>query len=563
MDRTFIVRLKNIGFKIVSTTSILLCFYSTSILASDSNDAFSFHLSGWQMVLDHAEKNTIQKYAIYSSRVLTVHNPEIYLKADTLFVNNVNRKEFWALAGQGNFQKKIFNISNVDLLNYRSITTKDFYSSVSSFYPFLDRRVFSPAVTTRKYYSKKIIDQDRIKQIERAFLYYIKAKYCNEKQALYVVYCSNEDAFIYSQNGLISMKTLEKVDAITGDPILIFNEKFTWYPLMGRDDTHLDERLKAVVDAYATDNSLPECSEDERKLIEKLKHCTVIRKDEELVCLLASAKITSRFGFLRSDTTNTDILNLWSKVLPDYPKIQIKSFVYTHPLAGIDDFALLRIVHYANYLSPITSELAAQARKEEVKGSLPTPSIIQSYNEMGFNWGFLWTLGFDQTTIDESFFAGGGGCELHANNLSSVLDLADIENYVLGGYSPGKDMHYIVYIPKYEQFFSNDTLNITMGTLKYCRDALVYVSKGKDWSIFAKDSGLVGNINPKNTITFLNDIKQTYNDDFKGIGIKKGFGGFLLADLFDSSWGSYEISFNKLLEYIDHKKSGWKTFQLN
>lgn len=563
MDRAFIVAVKMMVAKMVLPIAILLFCHNTNILASESKCDFSPHLSGWQMVLDLAAENTIPKYSIYSSRILAVHNPEVYLKADMLFVDSVNNEIFWALPRQGNFQKTVFDISKCDLSNYSIIDTKDFYSSVSSFYPFLDRRVFSPAVTTRKYNSGQIINQNHIKQIERAFLYYIIEKYFNKEKKLYVIYCSNENTYISSPNSLISMKSLKKVDTIIGDPILIFNEKYTWYPLMGRDDTHSDEELKELVDTFATDNILPECSEIEKKLIKKLQHCTIIRKNEEMACLLASAKTTSRFGFLHSDTTNKDILKLWNKVLSNYPNSQIKSFVYTHPLAGIDDFSLLRLTHYANYLSPFTAELATLSKINEIKGRLPALSIIQRYNKMGFNRCYLWTLGFDQKTIDESFFAGGGGCELHANNLSSILDLATIKNYVLGGYSPGKDMHYIVYLPKYEQFFSNNTLNITMGTLKYCRDALVYVSKGKDWSIFAENSGLVGNINPKKTITFLKDIKQIYNDDFKGIGIKKGFKRVLLAGLFDSTWDAYEISFKKLLEYIEHKKSDWKTFKLN
>ncbi len=47
------------------------------------------HENAWRMVLEKAEDDLFYRYSYYTSRILAVHNPEIYLRADTLFLEAI------------------------------------------------------------------------------------------------------------------------------------------------------------------------------------------------------------------------------------------------------------------------------------------------------------------------------------------------------------------------------------------------------------------------------------------------------------------------------------------
>ncbi|MFA5524334.1 MAG: hypothetical protein WDA24_08235 [Tissierellales bacterium] len=69
---------------------------------------------------------------------------------------------------------------------------------------------------------------------------------------------------------------------MSGNLVLIFNEDYTWYPLMERDDTDQDSILDILVSTYTTkDTKIPKLSEKEEKLVETLRESTEIKDETE------------------------------------------------------------------------------------------------------------------------------------------------------------------------------------------------------------------------------------------------------------------------------------------
>ena len=75
---------------------------------------------------------------------------------------------------------------------------------------------------------------------------------------MYIIYCDNENSYLYHGGDVIWAENLDTTAHIEGNPILVFNEQNVWYPWMGRDDTENDTTLRSVVDRYATDITEPE-----------------------------------------------------------------------------------------------------------------------------------------------------------------------------------------------------------------------------------------------------------------------------------------------------------------
>jgi len=55
--------------------------------------AWDIHKNAWKDVVKKAKTDKYFKYAIYASRILAIKHPEVYLKADKLFINKITTNE--------------------------------------------------------------------------------------------------------------------------------------------------------------------------------------------------------------------------------------------------------------------------------------------------------------------------------------------------------------------------------------------------------------------------------------------------------------------------------------
>lgn len=93
----------------------------------------------------------------------------------------------------------------------------------------------------------------------------------------------------------------------------------------------------------------------------------------------------------------------------------------------------------ANYLSPITSYLAAGA--EPYTGEEKVKRITAEYMkytvtpDWKFPHGHTWLCNFVEQTVEESYTTKGGHCIVQACNMAAVFDLMGIDYYWLEEYS--------------------------------------------------------------------------------------------------------------------------------
>jgi len=418
--------------------------------------AESVHERAWRSILGGAAQDGFDRYAIYASRTLAVKHPEVHLKADSRFVDHITTNNGYSNAyavkdvhsreflTDMQFRKyPPFKFDAVDFDSLITLKFGDLYPDGYPFFPYLDRRMLPVASTLKTR-------EDRVTELEKVALLYQKERVnlggCSE---LLVIYCENERSYLY-ESGKVMDAGFREVESIEGEPILIFNEGYAWYPLMDRDDTTESTALKSVVETFAPDPRTPEFNDVEKEFLEILKEVTCLGDDRQKgMAILSSCRSTGRQTCQAPLSDYRPFHALWDEVLPAK---RVRAWQYY----GYIEQILIR----GDKLSPITAYLASLslgavgfdglvAIEEEWLGRVALPG----YN---YVWGHLWDECLVEYSVDESFRTSAGHCMVQAMIISAVLDLVGIDNYMMEGEVPGS--HHFVLIPEYEFTFDNARL---------------------------------------------------------------------------------------------------------
>lgn len=458
------------------------------------------HKEAWENAIREASTDRYYKFALYSSRCLAVRHPEIYLKGDAQFLKHITTSSGFSKAYQEtNFQSQKliegysgppFNLSQVEFSSYTLQAPQELYPEDAPYFDFLDLRV-GPLASVLKVRNKEIT------QLEKAFLHYFVQKEKTFPHP-FIIYCDNNNAYLASYNKLISAKTGEEVEGVEGNPILVFNEHSVWYPLMDRDETESDDLLKRVVSRYANRKRSPDLNDFEAENVDKLKDVTALNTDTDRELAEIAAVRASPWGgktfrpLLRKNLSNYP-LDIWH---------------------GIG----LNWVKRANYISPFSAYLAAFIDQDDLRSS--TEKLVDVWHtDYGFRWGHMWECSLVQYTIDEVKRINYVHCVLHAVSLSSVLDLADVKNFLIMGTS-GKPSPTHTYTSLTELGFviSNGDIE-DRGTMinrdKDPLDTLWYISSGEKWA-FPYIDYYCGNWAPEELAQALERLIDQYGDSFNG-----------------------------------------------
>ncbi|MBU7016299.1 MAG: ABC transporter permease [Theionarchaea archaeon] len=487
------------------------------------------HKGAWAMTVDTAKINPYYKYGIYTSRVLAVVHPEVYIQADSQFLRSVNKKETTSNVRRGKMYRystythltSVFDLDEVDLDSYHTITTNDFYEGYPIL-PFLDSRAFTLSSTLRQLdvQKKYIINQDIITQLNKAILYYLRE---NGGTHMYLIYCDNENTYIYSDGKFLWAETLEEAP-ITGNPILIFNNEFVWYPLMGRDDTDIDPLLDSIVEAVSTTAQIPVLEPFEEMLIKGLKEVTRLDDEDQFTMAVLAASRTYTYYEFKTEwlpkgegpedyITNDEIGEKWMHIFPDMDASRFFTTIPPFSFGGIDFAIINEITRKGNYVSPVTARLAwaALTWPENTMAALD-----RSYQDLDYSWCALWNLGMQSYTIDETMYTHAGTCQVHGYNIASVLDVAGIDNFILDGYMIGAATHVINYIPVNDVIFSDGELIEDLTTILYCPKGFMFLSYQEKWAFIVKNN-YFGTLSPSESIEYLSFLKKQHQDDIKGL----------------------------------------------
>lgn len=506
---------KNIFVILLIIFSIILQFNLT-LKAETQNSALELHKNSWSELVKQSKTNNYSKYGIYTSRILTVFHPEIYLKADMLFLETLDNKQLSSYIFETNDSKQSqFNINSINLKDYNIINSRETYPSDVPYLKYLDKRALSISTFLREVRNNNIEQTKDIKEIELAFLFYSlqRIKHKTPKDKLYIIYCKNEETYIRIDTNLYSMKTLKKVNNIKGKPILIFNEEAVWYPLMGRDDTFFNSSLKNVVNRYQKQSKKPEITKFENKIIDKLKIVTKLPVEERNIAILASTKLNPNLGFESYYLKDNKILKMWEKVLSNYPKEIIATTIKPHPAGGLGYIILGRFTKEANKLSPLSayaSSFLSDFKNKSFKK-------LEKWYQSNFEYNILWKMGLLHSTIDESFITQNLSCEIHSLNWEAIFALQNKQYYALNYYWPNGATHAIVYIPSLNIIADNYSLINSNEYQNNYQIPLYYISTNNSWSTTMINQ-LIGDMKKS-------QLRQIYtnvinNDKFDMVGLK-------------------------------------------
>jgi hypothetical protein len=467
------------------------------------------HESLWRTILEGAKTDKSDKYAVYASRILAVTHPEVYLQGDAIFLKHITshdgyQKEYSIKDVHDNYfnaQDMVgppFSFGDVNFENYSIVSfTETYPENYPLFVYYLDRRLL-PIASTLKLWENKITQLDLGEQF-----YFSLRGNRSSAQDLYIIYCDNEETYVYDSGKLTWMRNLTNTNVVSGNPILIFNEENVWYPLMGRDDTSKDLALDTIVRKYtqgATTIGLPKF---EDYAIEVLKQVTQL-SDENQILMAAIAA---------AHTEGTDYITM------TYPE-----FSSAWDNLGIPWYAnglFQEIYKRANYLSPITAYLAwtSQEQTEEEKISAITDEYLEHTRTPGYSyaWGHTWSSMLVGQTIDECYRTRAGHCVWQAVSIAAVLDAINVSNYTIGGFDVSSQVgHTWLYLPEYDLTVSNGTIYAHGTVLTYPSiNAVNNIDHGGKWAHLVLNY-CIGTISPQESINLLNYLKSVHSDNIEG-----------------------------------------------
>ncbi|MBU7041907.1 MAG: hypothetical protein HXS45_13935 [Theionarchaea archaeon] len=482
------------------TETYLKTYYSKlSSIQSPVGEASSIHRSAWEMVIQRAQEDPSYACRFYATRTLSVKHPEIYLQADGLFIEIITTSRGFKRAFEikdvhsedlytRTYESPPFSFDDIDFSTYTVIGFRAEYPQEYPVFSYLDRRLLPIASTLKS-------SDTRLTQLEKGVQAYFAGR--GEKE-MYLVYCDNENTYLCNGDTIIWATTLEPAEQIGGNPILIFNEEHVWYPLMERDDTDKDELLKALVNACATEVTVPPLEEDELAFLDELKRITGLPSHlgEDMALLSALRPVWNLEKYIETDI---------------YERVEE---------SGIDFIAERRfLLKQANYLSPITAYLAAMAETRE--GEDKMVEVSREYLKHATTGdmrivahGHTWFCDLVEQTVEESYTTKAGHCIVQAATISAALDLAHIEYYWVEGFAEqsvsGPNAHDWLCIPACGGTVSN---GLYLPGKRLLLNRIDFVADNDTWVYIRELERWVGTASPGELIAMLRRLDDFYEKE--------------------------------------------------
>ena len=468
------------------------------------------HTRVWRERAENAPKDPFDRYAFYTSRSIFVRHPEIYLRADRRFHKHVSsvpgyhnayleddRESREFLPHSQYYRSAPFSL---DLFPWDKTKTVTSYSRLLPdrypFLPVLDTRML-PCATTLKTTNKTVTE------LEMAAIRFLKAcEQSGSSDDVFVLYSEDGLAWVWHDSALYCAATGKQVEGTKGKIILVMNDRTAWYPLMKR--TEADARLTAVLQALGlrAEECVPKLTQEEQALLPKVAKATALSSSkQEAAATIAAVRSTGRY------TRWFEFHTLWDEIMPASKE---RAWQYY----GFMEQFMIR----AKSLSPIVAYMASCATN--VEGYNKILSIDREWIDLAalpnrnYVWGHLWDECLVEYTVDESARMNAAHCMAQACIISAVLELADIDHYLLEGEVPGS--HHYVFVPDFEFTFDNGKLQSSQNTIHWNgprgnKVIARFHYKGKFSSPIA-GGHYSGSFSPKEAVEVLKRLQSFYND---------------------------------------------------
>jgi len=496
-------------------------------------DAASIHRSAWERIAEAALEDPQAKYGVYASRTLAVSRPETYLIADGWFADGARRlKGFKACYEEptalgwchmeygGAFFRQTsdytgipsghpLSLTEVRLSEYRPASAKHIYPK--PFFPVVDQRLAPLAVTLKT-------EGRVVTPLELATISYFQRKETlADPGDLFVVWCEGGSAYVVSGDRLWDPIAGGPAEHVRGTPLLIFNERSAWYPLMGRDDRPSDAELARAAEVLGVEAGDPVLDEWERDLIPRLRAATALRNDRQLRMAGIAAVRAGGWRF-------HPYAESWRGLVPEED-------------LDIDISRRLGIVReldlWANRVSPVTAQLYAvmmkgsSARQKITRLSreiLTRTGIVRETAARAWkpewrleSWGHLWPCGLMEHTVDDAYRSRTGHCVSQSHMAAAVLEAAGVPQVVVnfdrGGVSEGVNHHFV--LSQDGTFMLDDGIVNFRGIDAETEDygPLLSFSIDGEWASTVGDK-LYGNVTSRRCSELIGRVEQALADRF-------------------------------------------------
>lgn len=428
------------GYWVATTADCILT-------ATPPATAAQIHTDAWTAAADHCDVSEYYKYSLYSARSLAVAHPEVYLQADTLWMDMISTYGGW----QSNYLQRnrgtpedgwdpaigtpinnalrdetangTFDWNAIEWAQHRAATIDQYALYDDAFtFDWLDNRLL--------FIWSALKGEDwAMPQSSLAELMYLDMQ--RQDLSAYLLFQEDRNALVATVAGA----TITLYDPLTGDPIaepysdvvLVMNNDYVWYPLMGRDDTGSDPGLALIVDEFCTPGAVPALTSSEDSLIDDLAAGTVLDTEEEfawatIFALRAVNQFTWRAGPLR----------------------QLSAVVFPERYAEDDDYsdtpaeqqALGMVVtEMGNRLSPVSAEWAAAIGTRSWDMDAAFEYMGDAYlarfhrDDAHSDWVNGDYYHCWQPNLEDKLISGLGNCVVEAGNTMAALTLAAVPNW--------------------------------------------------------------------------------------------------------------------------------------
>ena len=422
------------------------------------------HTQVWQDVVASAATDKQSKYGIYASRSLMVSNPEVYLAADAVWMeqlvtmyggwqaeyehrDRLNDGDYWFNIG-GPIHETLYNDTTLDGTEFtwesfqwenhraNAALLRDLYDGKAPFRNWLDMRL--PMMWNAL---KGTGWETPILSLGEALFFQLR----QENEGVYLLVTDAERAYVAVADEvgttLYDPFTGEAatLDDIEGDVVLAMNDKYAWYPLMGRNDTAYDENLVKVVQQFCAAGSIPELTRAEEDLLEDIAAATALASDMDRAW---ATLFSTRFG--DTDAWVSRVVRELCRELfyVQYDELTQLGNVPDSPYEHVT--LNLVVTEIANRLSPAAAVLAMQAieNNDSVDDSLQafnqqysdwfersdTPGVFGAYSE-------IWVPSLDDKVISKVGNALSEACNTGA--AMYIADLPDWQVWITHGWLGG------------------------------------------------------------------------------------------------------------------------------
>jgi beta-lactam-binding protein with PASTA domain len=360
------------------------------------------HTEAWRDVVAAAAADKQSKYGIYASRSLMVANPEVYLAADAVWMeqlvtvyggwqaeyehrDRLNDGDYWYTIGgpiqqilhdDTTFDGSEFAWDSFQWENHRAnaAALHEMYDEKAPFRNWLDMRL------PMMWNALKGTGW-RTPMLSLGEALYFQMRQDNEGVYLLVTDAERAYVAVTAEVGATLYDPLtgeaSTADAIEGEVVLAMNDQYAWYPLMGRDDTGSDENLGKAVEAFCTPGSIPALTRAEEDVLAAIASATGLTSDMDRAWATLFA---TRFGDVDAWVSRV-VRELCREIF--YVQYDELTQLGNVPDSPYEHVALNMVVtEIANRLSPAAAVLAMQA----IENDESVDDSLSAFNQQYSAW---------------------------------------------------------------------------------------------------------------------------------------------------------------------------------